>query len=267
VSTPEDIITLAITGLVAGALGGLFGIGGSVLMIPAMTIFLRTDQHLAQATAMIVNIFVALPAALRHHRMKAVRFDAFQRILPIAVIFILLGVVCSNLLPGPELKKVFGAFLLYVAFTTIMQLIKRQSEPLAAQQRLGWWPCGAVGSITGFAAGILGIGGGLIAVPLMQRICRLPIRQSIATSSALMAITAIFGAALKNWTLAEHVDSSTGEPLRLADSLLYAALLTPTAILGAYLGAGLTHRLPLLVVRVAFLLLLIWGALEMLGIL
>lgn len=267
VPTIEVILELAGVGLAAGALGGLFGIGGSVLMIPAMTIIVRTDQHLAQAVAMIVNIFVSAPAALRHHRAKAVRFDAMKRILPIAVAMILLGVMCSNLLPSEELKRVFGVFLLYVIFTTLMQVARRAAEPTEEDARIGWLQCGIVGGITGFAAGVLGIGGGLIAVPLMQKVCKLPLRQSIATSSALMCITAIFGAILKNATLYEHVDAHTGETLHVGSSLLFAALLTPTAIVGAYLGAGLTHKLPIIWVRLAFVLLMVWASLKMLGLL
>jgi hypothetical protein len=262
-----EILMLAGVGLAAGALGGLFGIGGSVIMIPAMTIVLATDQHLAQATAMIVNIFVSLPAAFRHHRAQAVRFDALKRILPIAVALILIGVVCSNFLPSLELKRVFGVFLIYVIVTTLLQVAKREQEPRPGDERLGWGPCGLVGSITGFAAGMMGIGGGLIAVPLMQRASKLPLRQAIATSSALMCFTAVFGAFLKNYTLPSHLDAATGESLRIMDSVIYAALLTPTAIIGAYLGAGLTHRLPITLVRMAFVLLMTWASLEMLGVL
>ena len=64
---------LAAVGLLAGVLGGLLGVGGSILMIPAM-VFLFADrygpegQHLYQAAAMIVNLFVVLPAVDRHRR-------------------------------------------------------------------------------------------------------------------------------------------------------------------------------------------------------
>jgi uncharacterized membrane protein YfcA len=266
VPTLIEILELAATGLAAGALGGLLGIGGSVIMIPAMTLLLKTDQHLAQATAMIVNIFVSLPAAYRHHIAKVVRFDVMKRILPVAVAMILVGVVLSNLFPSAGLKKVFGMFLIYVVVTTAWRAAQRKAEPTREQERSGWLPCAFVGGITGLTAGVLGIGGGLILVPLMQRVCRLPLRQSIATSSALMCITAIFGAILKNATLAEHADAF-GNALQWTDSFVYAALLVPTAMIGAYLGAGLTHRLPLVWVRLAFILLMSWAALEMLGIL
>ncbi len=66
-----EVITLLILGLAAGTAGGLVGIGGSLVIIPVLTLLMGKDQHLAQACAMIVNVFVAVPALLRHHQAKA----------------------------------------------------------------------------------------------------------------------------------------------------------------------------------------------------
>jgi uncharacterized membrane protein YfcA len=133
----------------------------------------------------------------------------------------------------------------------------REHDVMPGEAR--WLSAGMVGAIMGFAAGLLGIGAGIIAVPLLQRLCRLPLRQAIATSAAAMCLTAIVGAVLKNATLWEH-------DLSMSDSLMIAACLIPTAIAGSYLGAGLTHSLPLQWVRVAFLLLTAWASLDMLGV-
>src|SRR5262245_18021046 len=67
---PFDIVALLVLGLFAGALGGMLGIGGSVIMIPVLTVELRRDHQLSQAVAMIVNVFVSLPAVLQHRRAK-----------------------------------------------------------------------------------------------------------------------------------------------------------------------------------------------------
>src|SRR5436190_20919422 len=83
---PFEIIALLVLGLVAGALGGMLGIGGSVIMIPVLTVVLRRDLQLSQAVAMIVNVFVSLPALLQHHPAKAVRWDMVGRMLPAAIV-------------------------------------------------------------------------------------------------------------------------------------------------------------------------------------
>ena len=129
--------------------------------------------------------------------------------------------------------------------------------------RLGWAPLGVVGTTMGFFAGLLGTGGGPVAVPLLQRLCHLRIRESIAVSSAVMCLTSTLGAARKNMAL-DHLLEAADRPLE--QSLMMAACMGPTAILGATYGAGLTHRLPLSAVRFAFICLATWAGLMMLGV-
>lgn len=262
-----EVIELLILGLAAGILGGMLGIGGSIIMIPALTLLLRLNQHLSQAIAMIINIFVSVPALLQHHRAKAIRWDVMGRMLVTGIIFILIGVEASNHIDGEILKKIFGAFLLYMIFTNILQLLSGKAEPELHQQHTGWIRTGAVGAATGFTAGLLGIGGGNIAVPLLQRLCNLPLRQCIATTAAFMCVSAGVGAIRKNLTLSQLVDAN-GLSLGLSweDSLKITYFLAPTAMLGGLFGAKLTHSLPLNWVRVAFILLLIWASADMLGI-
>jgi uncharacterized membrane protein YfcA len=260
-----EVLQLLVVGLLAGALGGMLGIGGSILMIPAVGLILGRDQHIAQAAAMIVNVFVAAPALRQHQRAGAVRWDVARRMLPFGLVTIIVGVELSNRLSGDRLRQVFGLFLIYVIVMNVLKLLRRTPEPHEELQRPGWGPSGFVGSVMGLAAGLLGIGGGGIAVPLLQRVCNLPLRQCIATSTAVMCITAVIGAVRKNMALAglAGVDGATLDP---RDSLLIAACLAPTAVLGGMLGATATHRMPLAWVRVAFILLMSWASLNMLDV-
>ena len=73
-------------------IGGLVGVGGSIVIIPVLTLLMHTNQHLSQAAAMIINVFVAAPALLAHIRAKAVRWDVVARMLPFGLVFILIGV-------------------------------------------------------------------------------------------------------------------------------------------------------------------------------
>jgi uncharacterized membrane protein YfcA len=265
--TLSEILALVGVGLLAGALGGLFGIGGSLLIIPALAIVFGPNQHLYQAAAMIVNIFVAAPAAIRHWKYGAVQWPILKKLLPFAIIFIIVGVLASDQVDGKALQQMFGVFLLYVIFMNLVKVFSRNGED--RELPLVTWPrTTAVGSIMGFFAGLLGIGGGVILVPLLQRICRLPLRQCIATSTALMCLSSIFGAFMKNASLSQHADFRDPERmLSYMDSVSLAMYLLPTAIIGGYIGATLTHTLPLKWVRVAFVLLLLWASGQMLGLL
>lgn len=264
-----QLVVLCLLGLVSGTVGGMLGIGGSVVMIPALAIVLGPNQHLYQAAAMIVNVFVALPATIRHSRAKAVRWDVAGKLLPFAIAMILIGVLASDQFDAVRLQRIFGVFLVYIVGFNLVKLFQRREEPTREHERTGWKPIGSIGSVMGFLAGLLGVGGGAIVVPLLQRIAKLPLRNCIATSSAVMCISAGIGAVAKNATLAQHIDphapAEAGRTLLVSDSLMIAAILIPSAFLGGMIGAGLTHRLPLSYVRVAFVLLMSWAALRMLG--
>lgn len=260
-----ELISLVFVGLLAGGLGGLLGIGGSILMIPVLTLVFGHNQHLSQAAAMIVNIFVAVPAVIQHSRAGAVRWDAVWRVMPFGIIFIVVGVELSNEIDADTLQRIFGAFLLYVIFMNVMKLTSKQGEPVPEDQKVGWATCGVVGSVTGTGAGILGIGGGIITVPLLQRICRLPLRQCIASSAAIMCLTAVVGAVRKNYALASILNGE-GEAMSYTESLMLAVCFIPTAIIGGMIGAKYTHKLRLRWLRLAFIILLCWASWKMLGI-
>ncbi|MCP3902500.1 MAG: sulfite exporter TauE/SafE family protein [Planctomycetes bacterium] len=256
-SLPEFLI-LIVLGLAAGSLGGLLGIGGSILMIPVLTLVLRHDQHVSQAAAMIVNVFVAVPGVFRHHLARAIEWRVVRRMIPAGLVFILVGVALSNTLDGPLLGTVFGVFLLtYLVGARVLGLLRPGSPVEDAPPRAGWLHTGGVGAIAGLAAGLLGIGGGVIAVPLLNLVCRLPLRRAIAASATMMCVTSVFGAAAKNATL-PSLD------LDVTQSLLIAACLVPTAIAGGLYGAGLTHRLPLGWVRLVLHVLLLVAAIKFL---
>ncbi len=274
------ILIIAAVGLLAGCLGGMLGVGGSLIMIPAMVLLFGQDreagfnQHLYQAAAMIVNVCVACPAALRHHKHQAIRWPVMRRMLPFAAIAILLGVWLSNrpvfasgaqesfLGSGPVLLgRLLGVFMIYVVVVNLRRLLRptpavKTEDPQLDQANP--WRCALVGTAMGLVAGLLGIGGGAVAVPLQQIALRLPLRNCIANSSAVMCLTAGIGAIYKNATLAPH-------GLNLYDSLLLAALLAPTALIGGSIGGMLTHRLPLPVVRAAFIAVLGIATWKMLG--
>jgi len=264
VISPDTALVLAI-GFGAGLLGGLLGLGGSVIIIPALTLLRGPNQHLYQAAAMIVNVVVAASATAKHSRAGTIRWDVARRMLPAAAIAIGVGVATSDRLDGPTLGRIFGVFLLYFAGTETLDLLRRRTSDAPGAERVGWPVLSLTGGVMGFLAGLLGIGAGIVTVPLLRRLGRLPLRQCIGTTSAVMLVTSTIGAIHKNTTITSHVGSG-GIALRLEESLRLAALLAPTALVAAYLGAKLMYRLPLAVVRVALVLLIVIAALRMTGV-
>jgi len=254
-------LVIAGIGLVAGVGGGMLGIGGSIIMIPGLTLCFGYDQHLYQAAAMIANVAVSVPAALRHKRAGAMHRPTLRWMGPTAVVCVMIGVWLSNLFEGEAaslwLSRLLAAFLGYVIAVNGRRLIRGRPETKQADAIA--WPRtrrGAVGSVMGLIAGLLGVGGGAVAVPLQQVVLKLPLKSAIANSSAIICLSAAIGALYKNATLGQH---ST----RPEEGLILAAILVPTAWLGGGIGASLTHKLPMGYVRGAFLLLMIVAAWKM----
>jgi uncharacterized protein len=256
-----DAVWLAIVGLVAGFFGGLLGIGGSIVMIPAMTMLLGPRQHLYQAAAMIVNFFVAVPSVIQHVRAGAVQPRLLRKLIPFAAVGAVVGVACSELPAFREggdiyLTGVFGVFLVVVGVRGV--LISRTgrqgpdgspNEP--SRQSLSRVVFG-VGLPTGFISGLLGVGGGVLAVPLQRNVLRIPTRSAIANSAATIIALSVVGATAKHYGLyVNHPDIALHQPVALA------AYLIPTAIVGASIGSRLTHVLPVHRVKFAFALLVV----------
>ena len=292
---PFELIVMVMIGLFAGLVGGMLGIGGSIIMIPAMTEMLGPNQHLYQAAAMIVNFFVVVPAVYQHRRANAIDSAMVARIMPLAIVGVLVGVGVSELpIFAREgevyLRGLFGLFLLFVAGYDLYGLYRRQrgggwvphpfrrkgwgtdtstlrQSPTIAAQGWGttqqperkqhqWRLAAAVALPTGLVAGLLGIGGGILAVPLQRRFLKVPIRTAIANSASLIVATSFIGAIVKNSAFLAGHDQGVTPPV-------LAAILIPTAVVGSLIGSRLTHRVPVVFVRVAFFVLLLMAALRL----
>lgn len=272
---PVALTFLLLLGVVAGTLGGMLGVGGSIVMIPGLAVLFSLDrtpepnQHLFQAAAMIVNIAVSIPATLRHRKAGALVPDALVWMLPAALVFVIVGVWISNLpvFEGAEgglwLGRILAVFMVYVIVMNILKLRSKQPGESVDVQQITPARSSTVGVVMGTIAGLLGIGGGAVAVPLQQTLMKLPLRSCIGNSSAIICISAAIGAVYKNASLAQHANGSATVTWQM--SMLIAALLAPTAWLGARLGASLTHRLPLRQVRMAFIALMAVAAWKVAG--
>lgn len=260
--TPTEVVICLVIGAFAGVLGGLAGIGGSMIMLPALAVFVAdpdpdTAHHMFMAAAMVVNVVVSFPAALRHRKAGAINYGALRVILPAMALSIVAGVLVSNQIQGLTLRKILAGFIAAYALMTIARYFRKTPEPDLPDKKVHPVRLTVIGVATGLVAGLLGIGGGVLMVPMLQIFCKMPIRNAIATSSAVMVLTAVVGASLKLATLGpEHGRS-------VVDALIIAAALSPTAFIGGRLGATLTHKLPLQAVRLVVSLALLVVAARM----
>jgi hypothetical protein len=260
-----DYAILALIGLAMGSFGGLLGIGGSVVMIPALVLAFGENQHLYQAAAMICNFFVGGAAALVHRKADVLMVEVVTYLIPTAAVGILIGVALSNSSAFARenshvLARVFGGFVLYVACYNLLKFRNppggRDGLDVSGVRRSRGLTM-LVGLLTGIPAGLLGIGGGVVCTPLQQLFLRMPLKRAISNSAGTVAAIALFGAVYKNATLPQH-------DVALSDSLRIAACVIPGAVVGAFAGGRLMHALPKNWVRAVFVALMLLASYRML---
>jgi len=266
-----DLVLLLSIGLFSGLFGGLLGIGGSIILLPALAILFSHRyppdyQHVFQAAAMIMNFFVALPSALAHRKEKNLLGPLLKWLVPSGIIAIVLGVMASNLhvFQGDgtrHLQHLLAIFLFYVLGYNLYRLVKRNRLPDVTPEMAGkispWKTTFAVGLPMGFSGGLLGIGGGALCVPLLQVLLKIPLPRAIANSSATIVWTSLLGAVYKTLS----VPDTTGGPWT---AVKLALLIIPTSFIGGYLGARLIYVLPRNVIRVIFCGLMLYSGLKLL---
>jgi uncharacterized membrane protein YfcA len=251
-----DYLILAAIGIVMGLFGGLLGIGGSVVMIPALVFAFGENQHLYQASAMICNFFVGAAAVTVHKKAGVLVADVIKWLVPAAAFGIIIGVAISNSSTFARgnsylLARVFGIFMIYVVVYNCLRFRSHSSraDDFDISKTRHSVPLTILcGLLTGIPAGLLGIGGGTVCVPLQQLFLKMPLKRAISNSAATIASIALVGAFYKNVTLPQH-------SIGIADSLRMAIVVIPGAIVGAFIGGRLMHKLPSNVVRVVFILL------------
>lgn len=110
-----DIVAAIIIGLLAGALGGLFGVGGGLIFVPALVLLFGLGQVEAEATSLLAIIPVVLAGTWRQHLYGNVRWRAALVIGVVAVAGVELGVLTAKSLSEEMLQRFFGLLLLVVA--------------------------------------------------------------------------------------------------------------------------------------------------------
>lgn len=104
----------ALIGLVGGVASGLFGVGGGIIMVPAMMYFLGIPIKAAVGTSLLVIIPTTIVGSIKHFQMGNIQFGTALSLAPTAILGGFLGAWLSSHLSDLNLKRAFGAFLVLV---------------------------------------------------------------------------------------------------------------------------------------------------------
>jgi uncharacterized membrane protein YfcA len=262
-----QLLSYLLLGLVAGFCAGLFGIGGGLIIVPALVYLFQSQlagpqlpgAHLMQTvigTSLATVIPTALASTWAHHRHGAVAWPLVRRLAPGIVAGTAGGAVIADLIGSNTLRSFFAVFLfaaaLYMAFGGL------PSGGRALPGRAGMT---AAGAVIGAISALVGIGGGTLTTPFLAW-CRVELRRAVATSAACGLPIALTGTATY---LIAGLDAG-GLPPGSGGYIYWpaAAAVAATSIFTAPLGARLTHRLPVKWLRRLFAGLLAMVALRLL---
>nr|WP_245978401.1 sulfite exporter TauE/SafE family protein [Aurantiacibacter xanthus] len=238
------VLALLAAGAGAGFAGGLFGIGGGFVVVPALVLILpllggRPDQmtHVAVGTSLATIIFTSLRAVKSHAARGAVDVEVLRTWAPWVVAGTGLGALIAGRVTSETLAVIFAVGVFSFAIYFLAPKIRASAMMLAMPQ--GAARAGLAGSL-GLVSALLGIGGGTITTVVMS-VCGNGIHRAIGTASGMGAIIAIpgtIGFMIIGW----------GEPGLPWGSVGYvnwaaAAVVIVTSVLCAPLGVAMAHKL------------------------
>ena len=205
-------VWFVIAGAFAGVSAGLFGVGGGMIIVPALVwIFTAYDfspeviTHLAIGTSLATIVVTSISSLTAHNKRGGVRWEVWRKMALGLVIGSLVGAGIADMIDGQALQAIIGFGALLVALKMLFFSNKEQlGKPLP--------PAGVqfgAGTGIGMASSIFGIGGGSLTVPFLNW-AGLPMKQSVGTSAACGLPIALAGAAGFAWFGQDVVNGKGG---------------------------------------------------------
>jgi len=259
----ETVAVFLVTGVAAGVLAGLFGVGGGLIIVPALAVILpklgtapEVVMQSAIGTSLAVIGLTGISSTRSHHARGGVIWPIFWRLAPGIVIGSLIGAAIAHQVSSDVLKKCVGIGALLIS---IQMLIDAAPKPTrSAPGALG---LGLVGSVIGALSALIGIGGGSLTVPYLSA-CNIDMRRAVGTSAACGMPIAWAGAA--GFAFNGHgVAGLAPWSLGYIDLAAFAGIAV-TSVLTAPLGAKLAHGLSPKLLKRAFAIFLAGVSLRML---
>ena len=258
------IVAMLAAGVAGGVLAGLLGVGGGIVVVPALEFVLEWygvpsayRMHIAVATSLAVIIPTSISSARAHHKRGAVDVALAKRWAPLIAIGSIIGVIIASQVSGPTLTAIFGVFVFLVAVKMTLPLDNKTiTEDVPTAPAMGIVP-----TTIGMISSMMGIGGGTLTVPTLT-VCGEPIHRAVGTSALFGLLISLPGAiafVVAGWGIAELPPASLGFV-----SLAGFVLIAPTTVLTAPLGARIAHALSRRTLSLAFGVFLLLVAARML---
>ena len=185
-----DLRIVAFVGLAAGALGGLFGVGGGLIIVPGLVLVAKLERRLAHGTSLAAT----LPIALASLSTYVVNGSVDWAVAPLMAIGTVTGAVIGTKLLTILPKRTLTIVFIVTVLATALRLFL--ATETTGRDNLSTWSAVLlviIGLATGTLSGLLGIGGGVVMVPAMVVLFGMVPVIAKGTSVAVIVPTSIMG--------------------------------------------------------------------------
>lgn len=263
-------LVLAAGGAAAGLFGALLGLGGGILIVPFLTLGFGLPVREAVGISLVCVIVTSGAAAGVYLQRHVANLRLGMLLELFTATGAIVGGLVAFLLPESSLAGLFSLLLLYTALSMLRRPAESPAPDAAAvspeavpEASPGWrgglsGPGYRVGNIgpgiagslfAGVVSALLGIGGGIVKVPVMHLVMGVPLRVATATSNLMIGITASASAII--YLLRGGIDPLVAGPTALG------------VFLGATIGSRVAPRLDARLLRILFVVVLLYTAVEM----
>ncbi|WP_428085891.1 sulfite exporter TauE/SafE family protein [Candidatus Thioglobus sp.] len=231
-----EIAPLLLLGVFSGFMAGLLGIGGGLIIVPALLYLLAGDinqaqlMHTAVGTALSVIVFTSISSVWAHQQQKAIHWQYFKKLMPTILIGAFSGALLTTFMSFDFMRIFFAMFEISAALIMYFSLSSG-----AHINHLTHWVWHVAGFIIGLISAVVGIGGGTMTTPFLTY-NKVDIKHAIATSAAIgmpIAVAGVLGFVIAGWQV------------EFATSFIHTQAFISIVIMSmifAPLGAKVAHR-------------------------
>lgn len=277
-----NLWSLGGVGLAGGLLGSMLGLGGGFFFVPLLTLALNLPIHIAIGSSLVAVIANSITASSTHIKARLPNLRLGMFLLTATTIGAIVGAFIATFLASPILTAIFGIALVGISYSMLRRRQLAQERASLGQTSAGSADSSSTGLgsslatsyydrnlnqvvtynvnhvphgwginlLVGIASSLLGVGGGIFNIPVMNLVMSMPIRAAMATNSFMVGITALAGACIYYYHGYIYP--------------LYVAPIVVGAFIGAVIGAQLVQRARSIMLRRIFAIVLFILAILML---
>jgi len=249
-------VLIIIIGIIAGTFGAVLGLGGGIIIIPILTQGFGVDIKTAVATSLVAVIATSTGGAITYLKEQKANIRLGMTLEVTTTIGALIAGIIIGIINEKALTALFIAILLYSGYNMFINTRPKPATDITVNDndyKVENIPLGmGISLIAGTLSGLLGIGGGLIKVPVMNLLMKVPIKPAVATSNFMIGVTAATSALFY-----------FGKEKVITD---ITAAITIGVLIGAFIGVRLSGKLKnhtIIYIFIAVILLtavkMIWG--------